>query len=247
MAEGSSISRIFPATRNTIPKGKYLQKRKYPFNFRQPVAAVNWWSVARWWEKNVKIGQMEVQNSTKKRNHPATGVMKKWVRCQTGSFLQKGECETERKVLPDNDGDNLQDGFVQTLTKVDQSTSVGPHPAQHDSCSEQTTAIRQVEVASLVCTRILAVRGFSLFPKREQSSSNVFDIRRCVRVQLWHWGVLLNESHSILLPRLILAFVERPDGCQSTPWISEELSLFLTVHLFDLWSLLLLYTAFTTL
>lgn len=241
MAEGSSISRIFPATRNTIPKGKYLQKRKYPFNFRQPVAAVNWWSVARWWEKNVKIGQMEVQNSTKKKESSSHGCDEKVSSLSDWIIFAKG------KVLPDNDGDNLQDGFVQTLTKVDQSTSVGPHPAQHDSCSEQTTAIRQVEVASLVCTHILAVRGFSLFPKREQSSSNVFDIRRCVRVQLWHWGVLLNESHSILLPRLILAFVERPDGCQSTPWISEELSLFLTVHLFDLWSLLLLYTAFTTL
>lgn len=45
-------------------------------------------------------------------------------------------CPTEREVLPDNDGDNLQDGLVQTLAEVDQSTSVGSHPAQHDSYSE---------------------------------------------------------------------------------------------------------------
>lgn len=47
-----------------------------------------------------------------------------------------GMCQTEREVLPDNDGDNLQDGLVQTLAEVDQSTSVGSHPAQHDSYSE---------------------------------------------------------------------------------------------------------------
>lgn len=47
-----------------------------------------------------------------------------------------GMCPTECEVLPDNDGDNLQDGLVQTLAEVDQSTSVGSHPAQHDSYSE---------------------------------------------------------------------------------------------------------------
>lgn len=34
-------------------------------------------------------------------------------------------------VLPDDDGDDLQNRLIQTLAEVDQCASVGPHSAQH--------------------------------------------------------------------------------------------------------------------
>lgn len=38
-------------------------------------------------------------------------------------------------VLPDDDGDDLQNRLIQTLAEVDQCASVGPHSAQHYSWS----------------------------------------------------------------------------------------------------------------